>query len=100
MLHEPAGGDLGPDHAAPYKTRLGLIMFAFYALIYAVFVVLNVVDPLLMEKASGVLGLNLAVAFGFGLIVLALVMAVIYNHMCTSKERQLNGDDQAKEGAA
>jgi TRAP-type C4-dicarboxylate transport system permease small subunit len=32
------------------------------------------------------LGLNLAVVFGFGLIVFALLEALIYNQMCRTHE--------------
>ena len=88
MLHEPAA-DSGPDHAAPYKTRIGLYMFAFYSLIYAGFVVINVAKPVLMEKVVFA-GLNLAVVYGFGLIILALVLALIYNAMCTREEKRVN----------
>jgi hypothetical protein len=41
-------------------------------------------------EATVLLGLNLAVVYGFGLIVLALVMAVIYNQMCLVEERRLD----------
>jgi uncharacterized membrane protein (DUF485 family) len=35
-------------------------------------------------------GLNLAIVYGFGLIVLAIIMGLIYNHLCTKKEDELN----------
>ena len=42
-------------------------------------------------------GLNLAVVYGFGLIVLAIVMGVIYNHVCTGYENRLNvPEDEGK----
>jgi uncharacterized membrane protein (DUF485 family) len=85
MLHEPAQ-ECGEDHAAHYKMRLGVYMFILYAAIYAGFVVINTVKPILMEKEI-ILGLNLAVVYGFGLIIFALFLALIYNHMCTSQEK-------------
>ena len=88
MLHKPAA-DSGPDHASAYKTRIGLYMFAFYSLVYAGFVIINVTAPVLMEKII-IAGLNLAVIYGFGLIVLALVLALIYNSMCTKEENRVN----------
>ncbi len=88
MLHEPAA-DSGPDNASAYKTRIGLYMFALYSLIYAGFVVINVTKPVLMEKVVFA-GLNLAVVYGFGLIILALVLALIYNAMCTKEEKRVN----------
>ena len=36
-----------------------------------------------------VAGLNLAVVYGFGLIVLAMILALIYNWLCTRKEKEL-----------
>ena len=88
MLHEPAT-DSGPDHASGYKSRIGLYMFALYSLIYAGFVVINVTKPVLMETIIFA-GLNLAVVYGFGLIVLALVLALIYNAMCAKEESRVN----------
>jgi uncharacterized membrane protein (DUF485 family) len=35
-------------------------------------------------------GLNLACVYGFGLIILAIIMGLIYNYMCTQKEYELN----------
>ena len=61
-------------------------MFLAYGLIYAGFVIINLTHPLL-HGAGGGLGLNLAVVYGFGLIVLALVLALIYNHLCGAGKR-------------
>lgn len=84
MLHEPAAQS-GPDASAEYKQRLGVWMFFMYAAVYAAFVAINLLRPLWMEKEI-VFGLNLAVSYGFGLILLALVMALIYNSMCGAHE--------------
>jgi uncharacterized membrane protein (DUF485 family) len=90
MLHEPANTPAEKDHAIAYKTGLGVKMFLFYALVYAGFVLINIIKPVLMEKTI-MFGLNLAVVYGFGLIILSLVMALIYNAMCMRKEKALNG---------
>ena len=84
MLHEPAS-DSGPDPAAAYKMRIGMWMFVCYSIFYAGFVVVNLVSPTLME-ASIVFGLNLATVYGFALIVVALVLALIYNNACNVQE--------------
>ncbi len=89
MLHEPANTPQEEDHAVAYKTRLGVQMFIIYALVYAGFVLINIIKPVLMEKTI-VFGLNLAVVYGFGLIILSLVMALIYNVLCVRKEKALN----------
>jgi len=97
MLHEPAVQG-GPDPAQGYKSRLGVRMFLVYAVIYATFVALNIVSPLAMEKTI-FLGLNLAVVYGFGLIIIALIMALIYNGACNRKEKELaRGDAQNNAG--
>jgi uncharacterized membrane protein (DUF485 family) len=87
MLHEPAGQS-GPDLASAYKMRLGVRMFIPYALIYAGFVFINLYRPVLMERKV-LLGMNLAVVYGFGLIALALVMALFYNYYCARQEKRL-----------
>jgi len=87
MAHGPAV-KLGKDNASPYKAKLGVRMFFAYTLVYAIFVGLNSLSPTTMEKTFG--GINLAVIYGVGLIVLALVMAVIYNQFCCKAEARLN----------
>ena len=90
MLHEPTSSPTEKDHAIAYKTKLGVQMFFVYALVYAGFVLINIIKPALMEKEI-IFGLNLAVVYGFGLIILSLVMALIYNYFCAKEEKALNG---------
>ena len=47
-----------------------------------------------MERCV-VFGLNLAVFYGFGLIIIALVLALIYNKLCTDKERKAEAAAEA-----
>lgn len=96
MFHEPSSQS-GPDPASKYKTRLGVWMFCLYALVYAGFVAINIFQPLLMEKTI-LFGLNLAVAYGFGLIIFALLLALIYNHLCSAKEAALEDPETEEEG--
>jgi len=98
MLHEPAQ-DHGEDPAASYKMRLGVYMFIAYAAFYAGFVIINVVNAKLMEMEV-LLGLNLAVVYGLGLIVVALILALIYNHLCTSKENSLAATSSADKNSS
>lgn len=88
MLHEPVH-EQGVDRAAPYKTRIGVYMFLAYALFYGGFVVINTFSPGTMEIVI-VFGLNLAVAYGFALIIVALILALVYNHMCIKRETAVN----------
>jgi uncharacterized membrane protein (DUF485 family) len=88
MLHEPVITE-GKDHAAARKARLGVILFTVYTLIYAGFVLIGLTWPELMGVP--VLGeQNLAIIYGFGLIVLAIIMGFIYNYYCTKMENQMN----------
>ncbi len=87
MLHEPAATS-GPDPAFAYKRRLGVIMCAVYAAVYAVFIAINLITPKLMGTVVFI-GLNLAVTYGFGLILLALLMALIYSTACGIREKAL-----------
>ena len=94
MLHEPAAEVHGIDEAAAFKRRLGLIMLAVYGAIYIVFIVINVVTP----KSMGVIvvyGLNLAIVFGFALIVVAFLLALAYNWACTRHEKSFEGEGKA-----
>lgn len=87
MLHEPAAKQ-GKDPASAYKTRLGVWMFLIYGLFYAGFVAINLLAPGAMDTVV-LMGLNLAVVYGFALIVVALILAIIYNAACIKEEKRL-----------
>jgi uncharacterized membrane protein (DUF485 family) len=84
MLHKPATPS-GKDPAGPYKIRLGIRMFIFYSLFYASFVAVNLISPEVMAKTI-IGGLNLATVYGFALIIVALIEALIYDWLCRRKE--------------
>jgi len=84
MLHEPAT-PAGKDPAGPYKARLGIWMFVLYSIFYASFVAINLLSPLTMA-ASVFAGLNLATVYGFALIIVALIEALVYDWLCRRKE--------------
>lgn len=87
MLHGPAA-ELGVDYASKQKTRLGLILFLVYAVLYGTFVVIGLSYTELMGKKI-IAGLNLAVVYGVGLILLAAVMGYIYSLVCTHMEDKM-----------
>jgi len=91
MLHEPAATAHGVDEAAAFKRRLGLIMLAIYGVIYVVFIVINVAWPKVMGTIV-VGGLNLAIIYGFALIVIAFLLALYYNWACTRHEKSFEGE--------
>ncbi len=93
MKHEPAV-KLGVDRAIKKKTRLGVILFIVYSLVYAGFVAIGVANYELMGEI--VLGnQNLAVVYGFGLIVFAIILGIIYNAICTRYENKMNKEVQS-----
>ena len=91
MLHKPAAQS-GKDYAIGSKMRLGVWMFIIYAIVYVGFVAINIIKPVLMETPI-LFGVNLASVYGFGLIILALILALIYNHKCGLSEKRLNRNE-------
>ncbi|NQV02697.1 MAG: DUF485 domain-containing protein [Bacteroidia bacterium] len=88
MLHEPAV-PVEKDNAIAKKSKLGVILFLIYTAIYSGFVVIGLTKPELMGvEVMG--GQNLAIVYGFGLIILAIVMGFIYNYFCTRMENKMN----------
>ena len=91
MLHEPAS-KIGADKAAEKKAKLGVKMFIIYTLVYSGFVIIGLTKPELMGlNLFG--GQNIAIVYGFGLIILAIVMGFIYNYSCTKMEDRMNKTD-------
>jgi uncharacterized membrane protein (DUF485 family) len=64
-----------------HNARLGLALFAVYLAAYAAYVLVNAFRPAVMDELVGA-GVNLAVASGMGLIVGALVLALVYAGLC------------------
>lgn len=83
------------DNSTGYKAKFGLILFVIYLVIYTGFVIINTLKPKFME-VQVFLGLNLAVVYGFGLIILAIVLGIFYNFLCTNAEHRMNPEE--KEG--
>ena len=58
--------------------RWGLVLFAIYVVFYAGFVALAAFWPESMGRPTPLGSVNLAIAYGMGLIVAALLLAGIY----------------------
>jgi uncharacterized membrane protein (DUF485 family) len=69
-----------------FKAKLGIWMFALYTPIYFAFVISAVVSPQFMARDVG--KLNVAIVYGFMIIVLAIVQALIYNWICDRREKR------------
>jgi uncharacterized membrane protein (DUF485 family) len=71
------GSPTPPPPEAEGRSRFGFALFWVYVLLYGGFMVLVLVRPdLLSLRPFG--GVNLAIAYGMGLIAAAFVLAVIY----------------------
>ncbi|MBS0263189.1 MAG: DUF485 domain-containing protein [Planctomycetes bacterium] len=79
--HAPAEQEPYDEADARRRARLGLILFAVYFVLYAGFMLLNVFAPQEMERTP-LAGINLAILYGFGLIVAALLLAFVYAWLC------------------
>ncbi len=66
---------------AARNSQIGLKLFAVYLILYGGFVLVNAFAPERMDVVVWC-GLNLAVLCGFGLIVAALAVSLIYGWLC------------------
>ena len=95
-MHEPSS-QWAKDHAASIKRVLGLWFVTLYAILYAGFIVINVVSPGFMAVDVG--SFNVAIVYGFLLIIFAIFLAAIYNHICTHAEdvmKELHPEDETQ----
>ncbi len=67
------------------NARLGLQLFGVYLLFYGGFVFISAFRAEWMELTPFA-GINLAILYGFGLIVAALVLALIYGVTCKGED--------------
>ena len=84
-----------PSPQRRFHTRLGLLLFLIYLALYTGFVLINAFAADQMETIV-LAGLNLAIVYGFGLIVCALVLALFYGLLC----RREPAEDVASSDAA
>ncbi len=82
----------GNDPAASLKILLGKWFFLIYSLVYAGFIIINVLSPSFMGIDVG--SLNVAIVYGFGLIIFAMLLALAYNHISTLAEELFKGKDK------
>lgn len=67
------------------NSRIGLVLFFLYLLLYGGFVLLNTFWPDTMD-ATPFAGVNVAIWYGFGLILAAFALALIYGFLCGPTE--------------
>jgi len=79
------------------KSVLGIRLFFVYLICYAGFVAIGVFEyELLAVPVLG--GLNLALAYGMGLIVFAVILGIVYNYYCTKYEDEAEDAVEVEEG--
>ena len=71
------------------NARAGLVLFFIYLAFYAGFMGLATFAPQAMGRPA-VLGVNLAITYGMGLIIGAFVVAVIYMAICGRNARRFS----------
>ena len=78
------------------NARRGLVLFVLYCIFYGGFVLMNAFAADRMgEPVEWLGGINLAVAYGMALILLAFLLAMIYMAICGPDE-----DSRTSEGRA
>lgn len=82
------------------NARLGLKLFTVYLVLYVGFVGINTFSTETMELKPFA-GINLAIWYGFALIIAAIVLALIYGFMCdpneTPQESSVTSTDAASD---
>ena len=96
----------GFDHKAPAdrtflseeissrNARYGAILFFIYLAFYAGFVLLSAFWPQVMDLA--IAGVNLAIWYGFALIIVALVLAMLYAWLCRDRSPALETEKEGR----
>jgi uncharacterized membrane protein (DUF485 family) len=66
--------------ASPKSVRTGLIFFFLYLFLYMAFVGISAFEPAVLEQR--IAGVNWAIVSGIGLILGAIVLAILYCWIC------------------
>lgn len=74
------------DRFSARRARIGFALFIAYLVFYTGFVLLNAFAPNTIEMAQ-LAGVNLAVTYGLALIVVAFLLAVVYDIFSAMQER-------------
>lgn len=77
------------------NARYGLVLFAFYFVLYGAFVGVNAFAPELMERTP-IGGVNVAILSGFGLIVAAFVLALVYGWLCRNSAPSAESSEEPR----
>ena len=86
-----------PSAERRFNASLGLKLFAVYLLLYLVFVLTNAFAADWMETEV-FSGLNLAIVYGFGLILFAILLSMIYGLLCRREPTEQTLSDASTDG--
>lgn len=83
--HGPAAGGVeDAPHEQRRNARIGMLLFIVYTACYAAFVLTAAFAPQRMATRPWA-GINLAIWSGFGLLLLALVLSLVYSWLCRAR---------------
>jgi len=77
---DKAPEDYSHTAVSRHNARLGMVIFIVYVVLYGGFVGLTAYDYRIMARIVFA-GLNLAIVYGMGLIVAAVILAFVYMFM-------------------
>lgn len=90
-MHQETPQQQETDLSIKKKTRLGIYFFFIYFFFYAGFVAIGVLNyELLAFEVIG--GVNLAIFYGIGLILFAIILGILYNFLCSRYEDEKEED--------
>jgi uncharacterized membrane protein (DUF485 family) len=81
------------------NSRIGLALFFIYLLFYGAFVLIAAFSPQTFD-ATPLAGVNVAIWYGFGLIVSAIILAFFYGLACRKETTAPNTMSSRNEGVA
>jgi uncharacterized membrane protein (DUF485 family) len=96
-MHEPPPSADPAPLSNRRHVRFGLILFAVYLLLYIGFVGLAAFAPHLMSE-PWIGGVNVAIGYGMGLILAAILLALLYTWLC--RPHQSDAYETSAEGRA
>ena len=121
-IHEPPGGPSEADRGAwAHNARIGLVLFFVYLVFFAGFIALAAFGKDIMSSHLALIdsgdvarscfgGVNVAIIYGFFLIIAAFVLAMLYMVLCQPEpvepqvplltEVQVSDLVQSEEGSA
>lgn len=83
------------SQTSPRQSRVGLTLFILYLALYLGFVLINAFWPEKM-KSTPIAGVNLAVLYGFGLILAAILMAFLYGAVGSASDQNPASEEIAQ----